>query len=151
MVIDGGANFFGRVIEVAGEFHFLVTDRGDLGQRAVPVLLQLVANGVELHAQVMNFMVGGSPTQASLEQSGGGCGAGGREKSAAVHEASSRKIDWVARSKWSGEHYTQFLNSRFQRSKVSRRKLRPGSPERPKPRCVNIWPLLTAFYFDDTT
>ena len=43
-----------RVREVPGKLHFLVTDGGDLRQRAGKVFLEVGSDGVQLHADVLD-------------------------------------------------------------------------------------------------
>jgi hypothetical protein len=83
VAVDGGANIFGGVVEVAGEFDFFVADGGDLGESAVEILLHLIAHGIELHADVAKLAVGCGPTEAARKKSGGGDGSRLSEKSAA--------------------------------------------------------------------
>ncbi len=62
-----GADLLPGAAEVSGKFHFLVADLRDLGDGAVKVGFHLVAHGVELHADLIDLVVGGSPTQAAGE------------------------------------------------------------------------------------
>ncbi len=58
ILVEDGANVLRSVVEVAGEFDFLVADGGDFGDGAFEVGLHGVAHGVELHADGVNVMCG---------------------------------------------------------------------------------------------
>src|SRR5467141_1257428 len=58
ILVEGGADVFRSMIEVAGEFDFLVADGGDFREGAFEVGLHGVAHGVELHADAVNVMCG---------------------------------------------------------------------------------------------
>ncbi len=44
------------MVEVAGEFNFLVANLRNLGESALEIGLHGIANGVELHADSLNFV-----------------------------------------------------------------------------------------------
>ena len=64
--VEKGADFLGRLAEIAGEFEFFVADFGDARDGAVEVLLHEAADGVELQAYAIDVM----------DSSGGPCWAG---------------------------------------------------------------------------
>ena len=83
-LVEDGADILRRMIEVAGEFHFLVAGGGYFREGAFEVGFHGVANGVELDADTVDFVRGvcgpGWP--------GGGCKRccdGGADKCASVH------------------------------------------------------------------
>jgi hypothetical protein len=53
--VQRGSNIFRLVIEVAGEFHLVVTDRCHFRERAVEVGLYQVSHGIELHTNAIQF------------------------------------------------------------------------------------------------
>src|SRR5882762_9661143 len=84
ILIEDGADVFRRMIEVAGEFDFLVADGGDFRDGAFEVSLHGVAHGVKLHADAVNVMCG----VRSPGWLGGGCESccdGSANKCASIH------------------------------------------------------------------
>jgi hypothetical protein len=70
--------------EVSGEFHFLVADLCDLGDRTVEVVFHQVAYGVELHTDFFDAVFRGGPAEFIGEKRGGGDG--GRGLDGGLHE-----------------------------------------------------------------
>src|SRR6267143_6197632 len=58
ILVEDRAEVFRSMIEVAGEFDFLVAGGGDFRDGAFEVGLHGVAHGVELHADAVNVMCG---------------------------------------------------------------------------------------------
>ena len=81
-----------RVIEISGELDFLVADRGNFGQSAIEVSLQLIAHAVELHAELIDLVVRRSPAHATGEQRGCGNRRGGLKERAAIHHGISSGV-----------------------------------------------------------
>src|SRR2546423_3963897 len=73
------------MIEVPGEFYFLVTDGGDFGESALEIRLHQVAHAVELNAELIDFMFSRGPANFVREQGGGADGSGSFKKAAAIH------------------------------------------------------------------
>src|SRR5712664_1222346 len=97
VLVEDGADILRRMIEVAGEFDFLVADGCDFGERALEVGFHGVANGVELDADTVDFVrrVRG-PGWARGGQS---CCDGGADKGASIHERHST----ISRRKGNGD------------------------------------------------
>src|ERR1700683_1794910 len=85
MAVEGGSHLFGRAIEVAGELHFLVADRGNFGPGTVEVGLHLVAHAVELHAELIDLVVRRGFSNSVGEQRSRRNGGGGLKERAAIH------------------------------------------------------------------
>ena len=85
VLVDRGADLLAGAAEISGKFHFLVADLCDLGDGSVEVGFHLIAHGVKLHADLFDFVLRGSPTEAAGQQSGGGDSGCGFEKGAAIH------------------------------------------------------------------
>src|ERR1019366_3843876 len=60
-----GADLLAGAAEVSGKFDFFVANFGDLGDGAVEVVFHQVAYGVQLYADLINFVIGGGPAEAT--------------------------------------------------------------------------------------
>src|SRR4029077_7320302 len=67
-----------------GKLDFFVADLRNLGDRAFEIILHQVADGVELHSNLIDLVLGG-PTESGREQRRGRGGAGYFQKTASVH------------------------------------------------------------------
>src|SRR5579863_7686113 len=83
--IEGSTNYFWRMIEIAGEFHFAITDGGDPRERGVKLFFEIVAHGVELQPDTLDPM---KRLRGARGQSGSECSGGrGFEKGPTIHWA----------------------------------------------------------------
>src|SRR5579872_4933127 len=98
VLVEHSPDLLRGAAEVSGKFNFLVTNLSDLGDGAFEVILHEIAHAVELHSDLVDFVLAGGPSKTAGEQgSRSNCG-GGFQKTATVHYT---KIHDGVSSEWS--------------------------------------------------